>query len=95
IKKITEVDEGMPFDPFQRAVSVKEAILKYQKKEALLKALESVSGELDMYKERAVKEIFKKELDNLDEDSQQVIVELLAYLTDKSGPISSEIAKKL
>ncbi|MEM6725117.1 MAG: hypothetical protein AAF598_13850 [Bacteroidota bacterium] len=94
-EKITEVDEGMPFDPLQRAVAVKEAILKYQKREALLNALEAVSGELDMYKERAVKEIFKKDLANLDAESQQVIVELLAYLTDKSGPISSEIAKKL
>lgn len=95
IDKITEIDHDTPFDALDRAAAVKEAIFKYQKKETLLKALESVSGELELYKDRALKEIFKKDLDNLDPKSQQVIQELLEYITHKSGPISSDIAKKL
>ncbi|MEM6317109.1 MAG: glutamyl-tRNA reductase [Bacteroidota bacterium] len=68
---------------------------KVFKQRALTKALKNVPTEIKAIKEKAVNEVFKKDLDSMDEDTKALFIKMMTYMEKKCISVPMKAAKEL
>ncbi|MEM1121719.1 MAG: glutamyl-tRNA reductase [Bacteroidota bacterium] len=68
---------------------------KVFKQRELTKALENVPSEIKAIKEKAVNEVFKKDLDSMDEDTKALFIKMMTYMEKKCISVPMKAAKEL